>query len=120
MKKTAMILGWILLILGILGFISNPLVGANGLFVTDGVHNLIHLITGAILLWAAYKAMGNAAMWLKVFGIIYLLIAILGFFSSSVLGMVMNGADNWLHLVLAVIFLWVGFKKNGPAMAQTM
>jgi hypothetical protein len=120
MRKTAKIFGWILLVVGILGFISNPLVGSDGLFMTDGLHNIIHLVSGAILLWAAYKAMGSVAMWLKILGVIYLLVAILGLASGSAVGMAMNGADNVLHIVLAVVFLWVGFKKKGAAMAQAM
>ena len=37
-KTLAIILGVILVLLGLLGFISNPLIGVNSLFATDGVH----------------------------------------------------------------------------------
>jgi hypothetical protein len=121
MRKTAKVFGWILLVIGILGFIPNPIVGAdNSLFMADALHNLIHLISGAILLWAAYKAVGSVAMWLKTLGIIYLLVVILSLLNhGSVLGMMMNGADTVLHIIFAAVFLWVGFKKKG-AMAQSM
>jgi hypothetical protein len=112
-KKTAMILGWVFLVLGVLGFFSNPLVGNGALFHADMNHNLVHLISGAILLWVAYKAANKSAMVLKVLGVVYLLVAVLGFFmEGSVLGLLeVNGAVNLLHLVLGVWLLVAGIKE---------
>ena len=124
-KKIAQVFGVIFLLVGLLGFIGNPIVGEMGLFHADMMHNLVHILSGLILLIAASK--GAAALWLKVIGIVYLLVAILGFMMlgedgmGSVLGIVsVNGADNWLHLVLAAILLWGGFagKSGGAPMAS--
>ena len=115
-KTIAMVFGWILLIIGLLGFVSNPIVGSgDALFMADGLHNIVHLLTGAIFLWVAKK--GGAQKMLKVFGFIYLIVALAGFVSgTSVLGiMASNVADNWLHLVFAAVFLWAGYKKEGAA-----
>lgn len=111
MGKTLKVFGWIFLVIGILGFFSNPIVGSGAWFHADFNHNLVHLLTGLIMLWVAYKAMDRARTTLKTFGWIYLIIAILGFFlvsgTGTLLGLVeINGTDNWLHLVLAVIFFW--------------
>ncbi|MBX4198799.1 DUF4383 domain-containing protein [Candidatus Parcubacteria bacterium] len=120
-KKFAMIFGWIFIVLGVLGFFNNPLIGSSSgaLFMADTAHNLVHLISGIIFLWVAYGAAHKAATTLKVFGVIYLLMALLGFFSStgSVLGLVMvNAADNWLHLILGIIFLWGAMSKRSGSM----
>ena len=121
-KTWAMVFGWIFVVVGILGFISNPIVGMNGAFHTDMMHNIIHIIFGAILLWAAYSAPAKAAGAMKWLGIIYLILAILGFvlvgnMTGSLLGIAeINGADNWLHLVLGIILVWAGMKKRGASM----
>lgn len=121
-KTFAMVFGWVFIVLGVLGFFNNPIMSASSgaWFMADTAHNLVHLISGIIFLWVAYGAPMKAAMTLKVFGVIYLLVAIIGFFSStgSILGLFMaNTADNWLHLVLAVLFLWGGMSKSSSSMA---
>jgi len=111
-KKLAMVLGIIFIILGLVGFLTNPLVGpAGALFPANPLHNLIHLITGIIGVWVAAKSMSGTMMYLKIFGIIYLLVAILGFaMGSPILGLVdTNMADNLLHLIVALLFIWAGF-----------
>jgi zinc transporter ZupT len=100
-KTLAYVFGAVFIVVGLLGFVSNPIVGANGFFMADTVHNIVHILLGAVLLFGAK----SAPMTLKVVAVIYLLVAILGFVmgSGKLLGLVMvNGADNWLHLVLAI------------------
>lgn len=118
-KTWAMVFGWIFVIVGVLGFITNPIVGMNGMFHTDTMHNIIHIIFGAALLWAAYSRPSKAAAVMKWEGIIYLILAILGFIlvgssTGSLLGIAeINGADNWLHLVLGLVLVWAGMRKKG-------
>jgi len=57
----------------------------------------------------------------KIFGIVYLLVAILGFFSGSgsVLGFLdVNSADNWLHVVLGIVVLGAGFMSAKETMVS--
>ena len=102
------ILGVVLVIVGLLGFfMSSPLLGY---FEVDTLHNLIHLASGAIALVVG----GNhamARMFLIIFGLVYGLVAIVGFVQgTTVLGLfVVNGSDNLLHAAIAVVCLWVGF-----------
>ena len=123
-KKFAMIFGWIFIVLGLLGFFSNPLVGSSSgaLFMADTAHNLVHLISGIVLLWVAYGASHKAGSILKILGVIYVLLALIGFFSStgSVLGLVMvNAADNWLHLIFGLLFIWGAMsRRSAMAMGQ--
>ena len=91
-----------------MGFVSDPLLG---IFEVDSLHNIIHILSGALALVAV--SMGASAMttYSRVFGIVYALVAVLGFVSgTTVLGLIaVNLADNVLHLVLAVVFLYLGF-----------
>jgi len=128
-KKFALIFGWVFLIIGILGFIPNPIVGlrVDTIFFTDTPHNIVHIISGLVFLFVAYKASSKSAMTLKVFGVVYLLVTILGFFSvndtsgvGSILGvMAINTADNWLHVVLGLGALLAGIKASKD-MGRTM
>ncbi len=123
-KTLAMIFGIVFVLVAILGFATDgPLLGV---FLTDGVHDAIHLLVGVILIWVA-AANGNSAGALKVFGVIYLLLAIVGFiqFGTSGMGKLLglaeaNAADNYLHLVLGLV-LWIAGKASaGSNSMQTM
>ncbi len=109
MQKTILtILGVVFLAIGVLGFVNNPLLGV---FEVDALHNIIHLLSGVLALVAVSMGAGAMKTFSRIFGIVYGLVAVIGFVSGdNVLGLIMvNGADNVLHLVLAVIFLYLGF-----------
>ncbi len=111
-KNLAVIFGVVFVLVGLLGFIGGVgIVGPNGTFATDTVHDLIHFLSGVIMLIVAFSAPQSSAGVLKVFGIIYLLVTLLGFLTPGLLGSLMlsNGTDNWLHLVLGVVITWAGF-----------
>ena len=118
-------IGWVFLVLGILGFFSNPIIGSglNTWFHTDFSHNLIHIITGFIFLWVGCKANEKITGTLKVFGIVYIVIAILGWLmvsgTGTLFGLIeVNGAGNWLHLILGLILLWTGITGAKGSMNQ--
>lgn len=124
-KKIAVLFGVIFVLVGVLGFFPNPLVGMEGVFETDALHNIVHLLFGIILLVVAMKAPGKSALWLKILGAVYLLLALLGFFLISeggkLLGLVqMNHADHWLHVVLGVVLLVAGFMGKGSQVPMKM
>lgn len=111
-KTLVMVLGVIVVIVGLLGFVSSPVLG---IFASNSLLNIVWIVFGIILIWASksgMKSMTSAEKWI---GIIYLIMAILGFISgTSVVGLFMvNSATNWLHLVLALIFLYGGFMSAG-------
>lgn len=120
----ALVFGIIFVLVGLLGFVSNPLVGSTGLFMTNGLHNLVHLLIGIILIVASRSGQASSSMWLKIIGVVYLLLAVLGFLLAPsgpmLLGIVtVNMADHWLHLVLGVVLLFAGLRGNS-ASAQPM
>jgi hypothetical protein len=118
-KTAAIVLGAVFVLVGILGFIPNPLVSPTGLFAANAAHNLVHILSGLVLLAGAYTALG-AGLALKIFGVVYALVAILGFFTSGnmLLGIIqVNHADHWLHVALAAVILWAGFMLPEEAAA---
>ena len=110
-KTAALVLGYFFIIVGVFGYVPNPIVGPSGIFVTNTVHNLIHIGSGIVLLLGAYSSLGSSFA-LKVIGVVYAIVAVLGFLmpGDMMLGMVaMNGADRWLHVALAIVILYAGF-----------
>jgi hypothetical protein len=83
-----------------------------GIFHVNTARNLVHIVSGAILLFAAMSGAGAARLWFQIFGVIYAIVAVLGFMNPAgpLLGMISNNpADTWLHVVLAVVMLAIGF-----------
>ena len=110
-KTAALVLGFVFIIVGVLGYVPNPIVGPGGIFVTNPVHNVIHIASGIVLLLGAYSSLGSSLA-LKIIGVVYALVAVLGFLmpGDMMLGMVaMNAADRWLHVALAIVILYAGF-----------
>jgi hypothetical protein len=108
-KTAAMVIGLVFVIVGALGFVSNPIVGADGIFLTNAAHNWVHIGSGIVLLIGAYSALGPSLA-LKIVGVIYGIVAVLGFvMGDMVFGIAMNMADHWLHVVLAAVILYAGF-----------
>jgi hypothetical protein len=100
------VLGVVFIVVGLLGFIPNPLVSADGLFAVNAAHNLVHLISGLALLIGAL-ALHQARTTLWVVGIVYGLVALLGLFSGDMLlGFIhINTADRLLHIALTIVLL---------------
>ncbi len=124
-KKAAMIFGVVLLAVGVLGFVPGVTIendeGAKlllGIFHVDTIHNIIHILTGLVALVAS-QATNYARMYFQVFGVVYALVAIIGFMQGdSVLNLFpINLADNFLHVLIAAVALYLGFgtKAEGGA-----
>jgi uncharacterized protein DUF4383 len=115
----AWVFGVVFLIVGVLGTFSGGSV--FGTFDVDGLQNIVHLLSGVVSVIAALSGEKASRLSLRVFGVIYALLAIVGFFSNhTIFGlMVTNTADNIFHAVLAVVLLWSGFsgtKKHDNGM----
>jgi hypothetical protein len=110
-RNAAILFGVVFLLVGILGYVPNPVVGPTGIFATNSLHNLIHLVSGIALLAGAYTSIGSSMM-LKIVGVVYGLVAVCGFFmvmDGMMMGVMINEADKWLHVVLALAILAAGF-----------
>ncbi len=114
-RIVALAIGIVFTLIGLLGFLSSASMRPGSLagFEVDVVHNLVHLVTGILALLAAFT--GWSRLFNQIFGIVYLIVGILGLFPALYPGgmllgiMHVNGADNILHLVVGIIAAGVGF-----------
>jgi hypothetical protein len=116
-RTAAILFGIVFIIFGIVGYISNPVVGASDdtLFHSDSLHNIVHIASGVLFLLFGIAAPQNASGFLKVFGIIYFVIGVIGLINIGSAGMTkvlgflhVNQADNYLHIGLGLIILLAG------------
>lgn len=107
-KTVTWLLGIVLLLVGLLGFVNDPVLG---LFEVDTVHNWVHILSGVVGLIAVSSGQSYARLYLIVFGIVYALVTVLGFVKGGdILGLfTVNQADNYLHAAIALVCLAVGF-----------
>lgn len=113
-KTLGMLFGIVFLAVGILGFV--PGITNNemllGIFHVNAAHSVVHIVSGAIFLFASMSGAAAARLWFQIFGVIYAIVAILGFMTPNgmLLGLISNNpADTWLHVVLALAMLIIGF-----------
>lgn len=112
-RTFTLVLGVVMLLVGILGYVVNPAGGMLlGVFAVDGLHNAIHLVTGVAALAAAF--MGWSRVFCQIFGVVYLLVGVLGLVATDASGMLLgmlhnNMADNLLHIVIGGAAAYVGF-----------
>ena len=120
-KHITIAFGSTFILVGLLGFVPNPLVSANGLFEVNAMHNLVHLLTGSAFLFGGVVLTGKEDITLKTVTAAYFGVAILGFLTSgnTLLGVVhINEADRWLHLGLAIAMLVGAFIATSPSPVQ--
>lgn len=115
-RMVALILGGILVLIGLLGFVTQPTLIIFGV---NLLHNLIHLLTGAALLFAGWYEGGVHARPVNMtLGIVYLAVALLGYVGILVPGLLNTSADavphadNTLHLFLGIVLLGVSLVRR--------
>jgi hypothetical protein len=113
-KSAAVLFGVVFLLVGILGFV--PAVTKDqmllGIFHVNAAHNVVHLLSGAIALFAGMTSAGAARIYFRIFGVVYGLVAVMGFMMGDtlLLGLISNNAAvTWLHVVIAAVSLLLGF-----------
>lgn len=117
-KNAAYLFGVVFVLVGVLGFLGGfGIVGPTGLFATDTAHNFVHLISGIVFLIVAGSAPHLSAKTLMTFGVVYALVAVLGFMADGdhVAGILINNADNYLHVVLAAATFFTGYALRDDA-----
>jgi hypothetical protein len=106
--------GIILLVLGVVGLlVGNSFAGLN----TELIEDVIHIVAGALLLYAGLRGTdAQAASWSRIFGVVFLLVGVVGFFSKNMFGLLpavgLSTLDNIVHLAYGVVGLWAarGYK----------
>jgi len=123
-RAYAALVGIVLVAVGLLGFISNPLVGdGSALFLTGTMHNIVHLATGALALAIAFVLPANQQV-NGVFGlgILYGVIFVALILSPNLFGILsypVNAADQLLHIGLAVVSIGIAWMARGGKYATT-
>ena len=108
---TAMAVGGILVVVGLLGFLLVPEEGLLlGVFGVNTLHNAVHLATGVLGLGAgAYAGSRYATAYNVSHSVLYLVVFLLGIGTTVVLSLLnANTADNLLHFALASVLGLVG------------
>lgn len=110
LRMIAILFGIAFIFAGIAGFMPSftPNDLLFGYFMVNTMHNVIHLVSGVIAIMAA-TSVYYTRLFFKVFGIVYGLVAIVGFIRSDLFIMHVNTADNFLHLGIAIVALYLGF-----------
>ena len=115
------VLGIVFLLIGALGFAVTSGVGfadrdGNTLlgFEVNPLHNIVHLLVGAVLLLGASRGVAAARSANIAIGGTYLVVGIIGLFilDSSANILALNSADNVLHLVSAAALLGAGLAAD--------
>jgi hypothetical protein len=116
-KAMATVFGIIFLLAGVLGFVPGITHDGHllGIFHVNTAHNIVHLLSGLAALVAASMGVGPVQNYFRIFGIVYGLVALLGFLNGDqpVFGIIANNtADTWLHVAIALVSLMLGFAPN--------
>jgi hypothetical protein len=123
-QSLAALVGAVFLLVGVLGFIPGITThygdlsfaghdsGAKllGIFQTSILHNLIHVAFGVGILMA--KTVEGARTYLIGGGVVYLVVWLIGVI-GGLDWLPVNTADNWLHIVLGVGMIALGFVAGG-------
>ena len=122
-RLVAAIFGVVYLLIGLLGFAVTGFEDFAGTdtnetllgFELNGLHNVVHLAIGAVLL-AASRTVAAAKASNMFVGAVYLLVGIIGLFiannTSDLNILSLNGADNVLHLGSALVLLGVALSQD--------
>ena len=113
LKTCAIVFGIIMVIVGILGFI--PQVTPHGLlldlFHVNVEHNWIHILTGVISILCGLSSEHASRLFFQIFGIVYLLVAILGIFYGDrpIFGLIANNRQMsfCISLLPSLRCIWV-------------
>jgi hypothetical protein len=108
------VVGAVLVVAGIIGFFYNATFTSDesvrdavfGLLDVNGWHNVVHILTGVLGLFAFRAGAHAARTYALALGVVYLVVAAWGFVvgdGDSILSIVpVNTEDNILHLLLGV------------------
>lgn len=122
----SLVLGGGMILVGLLGFVPNPLVGdassawGSPISLTGHVRNVIHLVTGAVLLYAALGLTYRRRGWLLVaVGVVQLVMVLLGLVSGDMFGALryhVSALDQVVLLAVALANVAIGFVATGGSL----
>ena len=118
----ALVFGVVYALVGILGFVNDPILG---IFEVNALHNIVHLAVGAVWIFASNNV-DTAKTVNLTFGVVYLLLAFLGFVAGDFMEDLLDIgsenqalADNLLHLATGILGVYFGTAGAGPVTRPT-
>jgi Domain of unknown function (DUF4383) len=118
----ALVFGVVYALVGILGFVNDPILG---IFEVNALHNIVHLAVGAVWIFASNNV-DTAKTVNLTFGVVYLLLALLGFVAGDFMEDLLDIgsenqalADNLLHLATGILGVYFGTAGAGPVTRPT-
>lgn len=117
-QRVAQIFGVVFILIALAGFYTGGMSmeadptaapAVLGMFPVNLLHNIVHLLFG---IWglAASRSWSGSKQYAQIAGIIYLVLAAVGFVAPDGFGMVpLGGNDIWLHALLGLGLLAAGF-----------
>jgi hypothetical protein len=126
-QRAAQVFGWAFVLVAVLGFVvARGSMEADveraphllGLFPVNLLHNIVHLAFGVWGILAA-RSWNAAKTYTQVAGVLYLVLAALGFVIPDTLGLMpIGGHDIWLHALLGAGLAWFGFTAGREPLAS--
>lgn len=122
LKRAAVIFGIVFVVVGFLGFIPGVTTYAPdvqharllGVFAVDTMHNMMHVLTGAVAIWMGLTGQFASRNYFRACGIFYAVLAFLGYGygDAPLFGMMAdNLADAALNTMIALMALFLGFGR---------
>jgi hypothetical protein len=116
--------GIVYLAVGILGFIPGMTVASSqpgqglllGIFAVNTLHNVTHLLVGAVLVWAGVAAPPVTTAVNKALAVVFALLVVASFVAPIVEGVALNPPDTLLHLASVLVTGYLGFLTSRRAM----
>jgi hypothetical protein len=111
-KTYAIVVGFVLLVVGIIGFVEGDKMMMGLHF--NLIHNCIHVVSGLVGLVAGLAGgQKGGRAFAQVFGVVYTIVAIVGFAGAPVYIVTMLDLNipmyNYIHLTVGVLGLLAGF-----------
>ncbi len=107
----ALVFGAVYILVGLLGFINDPILG---IFNVNVLHNIVHLAIGAAWVFSSRDHATAKTVSLAI-GVVYLLVAVLGFVAQDLMEDLLDitegatgMADNFLHLASGALGVYFG------------
>jgi hypothetical protein len=112
-KNVTLGLGIFYVAIGILGFVPGITTDGMllGIFAVNALHNVAHLVLGAILVWGAMSP-GMLTTVNKAMAVVFAVLVVASFIAPIVEQLPLNPPDTILHLASALISGYLGFASR--------
>jgi hypothetical protein len=127
-RKLVLVFSIGFVVVGIAGFVTPGGMGMSadppaamllGLFPINMLHNVVHIAIGSWGLMAS-RSWAGSRNFARIAGVLYLVLAVLGFVSPTTFGLIpIGGNDIYLHAVLGLVLAGLGFTAKPEAAATT-